>query len=150
MTASRPEGHATAAVAERVREVLATFDRDVETTLARLAELYDPDVVFRDPLQTLHGREAFLAMNRRIAKRARRLTFDVGEVACNAGWMFLAWVITYEPHRGPTLVFEGVTQARVRDGLIVEHRDHWDLASSLARSLPGVRHVYAAFARRLG
>ncbi len=148
---TRPrDGHATAAVADRVREVLATFDRDLEATLGRLGELYHPDVVFRDPLQTLHGREAFLDMNRRIARRARRLTFDVGEVACNAEWMFLTWTITYEPNRGPTLVFEGVTQARVRDGLIVEHRDHWDLASSLARSLPGVRNLYAAFARRLG
>ncbi len=53
-------------LAERLRDVYVSFDRDAEGALTRLADLYDRDIVFCDPLQTLTGREAFVAMNRRV------------------------------------------------------------------------------------
>ena len=137
-------------LAETLRDIYASFESDGEGALARLAELYDRDVVCRDPLQALHGREAFMAMNRRIMKRARRLSFDVKDALGGADTLFLAWAMTYEPHHGPTIVFEGSTHARVQGGLIVEHRDYWDLLSSVAHSLPLVRQIYAALAPHLG
>ena len=137
-------------LAERLRDVYVSFDLDAEGALTRLAELYDRDVVFRDPLQKLSGREAFLAMNRRVVTRARKLSFDVKDFLGGGDSLFLAWTMAYEPRRGPTLVFEGATYARVRGDVIVEQRDYWDLLSSLAQSIPGVRHLYSALAPRLG
>ena len=67
-------------VAESLRDALVEFGRDGERALTLLAELYDRDVLFRDPLQTLRGRDAFLTMNRRVLGRARRLSFDVKDV----------------------------------------------------------------------
>jgi steroid Delta-isomerase len=135
---------------ERLREALGSFGLEGEGVLPRLAELYDPDVVFRDPLQTLIGREAFMAMNRRILRRARRISFDVADAVAGADSLFLTWSMTYEPLRGPTIVFLGSTHARVRGGVITEQRDYWDFVSSLAASLPIVRRIYAALAPRLG
>lgn len=136
--------------AERLRDVYLSFNGDGERALAELAELYDRDVVFRDPLQTLNGREAFVAMNRRVMTRARRLSFNVKDAFGRGDSLFLAWTMTYEPHRGPTIVFEGATHARVRGGVIVEQRDYWDMLSSVAQSLPVVRNLYAALAPHLG
>ena len=137
-------------IAERLRDVFVSFEQDGEGALARLAELYDGNVVFRDPLQTLNGREAFLAMNRRIMTRARRLSFDVKDAVGGVDSLFLAWTMTYEPRLGPAIVFEGSTHARVRGGVITEQRDYWDLLSSVAASVPLVRNVYAALAPHLG
>lgn len=137
-------------LAEALRDVYVSFERDGDAAIARLAELYDDDVVFRDPLQTLRGRSAFVAMNRRILARARRCSFEVASVAATSGSVFLAWTMLYEPRRGPTIVFEGATHARTRAGLIVEQRDYWDLLSSLAASIPVVRNVYASLAPHLG
>jgi len=136
-------------MAESLRDVLSGFERDGDGTLARLAELYHRDVVFRDPLQTLRGRDAFLAMNRRIMRRARRLSFDVKDAVGSQGSAFLTWAMRYEPRRGPTITFEGSTHARVRDGLVTEQRDYWDLLSSLAESLPVLHVVYAKLAPHL-
>lgn len=133
-----------------LREIYVSFDRDGEAALARLAELYASDMVFRDPLQTLEGREAFMAMNRRIMKRARRLSFDVSDAIGGDDSLFLTWSMLYEPHRGPTIVFEGSSHARIRDGFITEQRDYWDLLSSVAQSLPLIRSVYARLAPHLG
>jgi hypothetical protein len=82
--------------------------------------------------------------------RARRLSFDVNDAIGGQGSLFLTWTMTYEPRRGPTLVFEGSTHARMQGGVIVEQRDYWDLLSSLAQSLPLLRGVYATLAPRLG
>jgi ketosteroid isomerase-like protein len=138
------------ALAEALRDVYLSFEREGDAAIARLAKLYDEDVVFRDPLQTLRGRAAFVAMNRRILARARRCSFEVANVAAAKGSIFLAWTMLYEPRRGPTIVFEGATHARTRGGLIVEQRDYWDLLSSVAQSLPVVRDVYASLAPHLG
>jgi hypothetical protein len=135
---------------ERLREVLGSFDLEGERVLPKLAELYDSEVVFRDPLQTLFGRDAFLAMNRRILGRARRISFHVADAVAGDDSLFLTWAMTYEPLRGPTIVFQGSTHARVRGGVITEQRDYWDLLSSVAASLPILRRVYAALAPRLG
>jgi hypothetical protein len=58
--------------------------------------------------------------------------------------------MTYEMRRGPTLVFEGATHARVQGGAIVEQRDSWDLLSTVAQSHSLLRRVYAALAPHLG
>ena len=135
---------------EALRDAYGSFEREGDAAIARLAELYDDDLVFRDPLQTLRGRAAFVAMNRRILGRARRCSFEVASVAVTSGSVFLAWTMRYEPHRGPTIVFEGATHCRTRAGLIVEQRDYWDLLSSLAQSVPVIRSLYASLAPHLG
>jgi limonene-1,2-epoxide hydrolase len=139
----------TQELAERLRDVLHAFASTRQHAVERLAPFYDPEVVFRDPLQTLHGREAFLAMNRRIVARASHLSFDVREALGSGESLFLAWSMDYRPRGGPAIVFEGATHARVRAGLIVEHRDYWDLLSSVALSLPILRRVYASLAPHL-
>ena len=138
------------ALAGELRDIYLSFERDGDAAIARLGALYDRDIVFRDPLQTLRGRDAFLAMNRRISTRARRLSFEVSSVAAASDSIFLAWTMVYEPRMGPTLVFEGATHARTRAGLIVEQRDYWDLLSSFAQSVPIVRSLYASLAPHLG
>jgi ketosteroid isomerase-like protein len=140
----------TQAIADELRDIFDAFERDGEGALARLEALYDREVVFRDPLQTLTGRDAFMAMNRRIMKRARRLSFEVKDAIGGEGSLFVVWTMTYEPHRGPRIVFEGSSHARVQGGVITEQRDYWDLLSSVAASLPLVRGIYAALAPHLG
>ena len=138
------------ALAGELRAIYLAFEGDGEAAIARLATLYDSGVVFRDPLQTLRGRDAFVAMNRRILRRARGLSFDVTSAVGADSSIFLAWTMLYQPRLGPTVVFEGATHARTRAGLIVEQRDYWDLLSSFAQSVPIVRDVYASLAPHLG
>lgn len=137
-------------LADQLRELYLAFEHEGDAAIERLTALYDRDMLFRDPLQTLHGRDAFLAMNRRILARAKRLSFEVSDAVGGRGSVFLAWTMLYEPRIGPTLVFQGTTHARVKGGLVVEQRDYWDLLSSVAQSIPFVRNVYASLAPHLG
>jgi hypothetical protein len=139
----------TQRLAEQMRDVWLAFEHDGERSLARLAALYDVGLVFHDPLQTLKGREAFLSMNRRLLRRARRIAFDVPKAIGAVDALFLVWTMTYEPRRGRPIVFEGSSFARVRNGLVVEQRDYWDLLSSVACSTPLLRGLYKTLAPHL-
>jgi hypothetical protein len=139
----------TQELADQMRDVWVGFERDGERSLAKLAALYDVGLVFHDPLQTLRGRDAFLAMNRRLLRRARRIAFEVPKAIGTGDALFLVWTMTYEPRRGSPIVFEGSSYAKVRDGLVVQQRDYWDLLSSIAQSTPILRSLYKALAPHL-
>lgn len=128
---------------------LATFRDDGEGAIAKLVPIYDEQVRFQDPLQSLVGREAFLEMNRRLLARSKELTFDVKESAVAGDQIFATWHMRMVPRVGPTLVVDGVTHARVAGGLVVEHRDYWDLLGSVLDSFPIVAPIYKTLVAKL-
>ena len=120
----------------RTALVALTPDR-AEESIKALGELYDPAVVFRDPIQVVRGRDEFLALNRRLLKRMRTLTWVVTSEMGTDEEVFLEWTMRGAPSLGPALEVSGVTRARVRDGLVYDHRDYWDMGELIASALPG-------------
>jgi hypothetical protein len=59
------------------------------------------------------------------------------------------WTMRFRPKLGPTIVVEGASLFQLRDGLILVHRDYWDLLSSLMETSPLTALVYRAITRRL-
>jgi limonene-1,2-epoxide hydrolase len=136
-------------VAGSLREALELLGRDVDGGNTLLAQLYDESVVFRDPLQTVHGLDAFLAMNRRLASRAREISFSVTDMAEGSSSVFMAWTMRYAPKVGPALHFEGTTHLKLRGGKVIEHRDYWDLLDSVTDTIPLVSRAYHGVVRHL-
>ncbi len=125
-----------------------TFD---EASLDAIAPYYDDEVVFTDPIQTVRGREGFLAMNRRLLRRVRSVSFEVREVAQNGDALFAVWTMRFEPRpMGPPIVVEGVTHATLRDGRVWRHTDYWDLLGSMMDTVPLAGAVYRKLVARLG
>jgi hypothetical protein len=110
--------------------------------LASVAALYHPDVEFYDPIQTVRGRDAFMAMNRRLIERSRRIAFVTRDVVEGGDQVFLTWLMIFAPKLGPEVQFEGVTHIKLREGVIGYQRDYWDLVSSLLRGIPIVGGLY--------
>ncbi len=125
------------ALIDRLRSALVAIAPDRPEAIEALRPLYDPDVEFRDPIQALRGLDAFLAMNRRLLGRARELSFDVTSAGGSDAEIFLVWTMRATPRIGPRIAVDGVTHARTRGGLVVYHRDFWDLGELFASALPG-------------
>ncbi|HEY0193991.1 MAG TPA: nuclear transport factor 2 family protein [Kofleriaceae bacterium] len=122
----------------RVRDALIALTPDqTDRAVAQLLPLYDPAMVFRDPIQELHGRDAFAEMNRRLLGRMRGLTWDVTSVKGDDSEAFLEWTMTGVLRLGPRLQVSGVTRVRAQAGLVVDHRDYWDLGEMFASAVPG-------------
>ena len=135
--------HPTGAVmVDRLRAALEAIGHHGEDALPELEPLYHDDVVFSDPIQTVRGRDRFMAMNRRLVRRSRELRFDVRNAGETADSVFLFWTMTLAPRVGPRLVVDGASELRLRDGLVAEHRDYWDLLGTAAGAIPGLRSVY--------
>lgn len=131
----------------RVREAFEAFDQgDPRAALEELLRLYHPDVRFRDPLQETRGLPAFRKAMVGFVRLARGLRVEVEDGARGGDTIFLRWTMRFRPGRAPaSIAIEGVSHLRLRDGLIVDHRDYWDLLESLAESMP----LAAAAWRRL-
>jgi limonene-1,2-epoxide hydrolase len=139
-----------AATPERIRAALEQLGEDLEGGNAALAAMYAPHVVFQDPIQKLAGREEFLAMNRRLRGRAKRLRFTVTRAVQAEDLIVLAWKFDFEPKLGPTMQAEGSTLLRLEGGQVVHHRDYFDLLGFMIDAVPGVSHLYRAVLARFG
>jgi steroid Delta-isomerase len=129
-----------------VSRILQTLEASNEAALSQLEALYHPEVEFIDPIQKLRGRDAFVAMNRKLFGNAKLVRFEVHHAAETEGAMFLSWTMHYAKSVGPTLRFEGVTQLELRDGLIARHRDYWDLIEGALSFAPQIGSVYRKLA----
>jgi limonene-1,2-epoxide hydrolase len=136
--------------AERLRDLFAGGPF-TDAVIDALVPYYADDVVFTDPIQTVRGRDEFVAMNRRLLSRAKHLQFDVRDMAQEGDQVFLTWTMTMQPKPvGPELRIEGVTHCVLRDGKVVIHRDYWDLLGSVMDTIPLAGTVYKAAVRLLG
>ena len=136
------QAQAEGTIARRFVQVFEAVSADGEAALPLMRELYHEQIQFEDPIQSVVGIEPFIEANRRLLRRARSLTFNLGTVVERDGHLFAVWTMTFEPRMGPAMVFEGATHATFREGLIVYQRDYWDLLSSAADALPGMGMVY--------
>jgi hypothetical protein len=144
------------ALAHRILEDLTAavgdLSGDPERGLARMEPLYAKDVRFQDPLQTIVGWDAFMAMNRRLMARSRggKLRFDVHDAFALDDQLLVTWSMPVDLKRVPTVfTIEGASHLKLKDGKIATHRDYWDLLGSVAASVPVVAGLYRRFLARV-
>jgi hypothetical protein len=123
-------------LAERLRDALVALTPDHPDAVVALRPLYSPTMVFRDPIQELRGIDPFLEMNRRLLGRMRQLSWDVVASQGDEREAFLEWTMRGATRLGPVLEVSGVTRVRAHDGLVVDHRDYWDMGELVASALP--------------
>jgi hypothetical protein len=122
----------------------------LDEALPVLLTHYDEALVFRDPIQTLHGREAFARMNRTLAERSRSFRFDLHDAEGSGSVVFLRWTMHMTPKLGRAMNVEGVSYLRTSAaGLVVEHVDYWDLPTFFASAVPGGAAVLRTLLRPL-
>lgn len=89
---------------------------------------YSPEVVFSDPaFGTLRGKDA-ADMWRMLASRAKDFSLTFDSVRADERSATAHWVATYLfSQTGRVVVNDIQAHFVIRDGLIVEHHDHFDL-----------------------
>ena len=134
----------------RLDEVKAFYQTLSSDKIAVLDALYHPEVVFTDPAGSLHGRERLRRHFERLLANTRRCDFEFFDEAQQAGDddAVLFWRMTVAADGldgGRPFRVEGVSRLVWREGLIVLHRDYFDLGALLYERLP----ILGALVRRL-
>jgi hypothetical protein len=148
--APHDEGDAAGTMTRAWGEAVQAFFREGERRLPELLAFYDPGVRFQDPIRTIDGLPAFAAMNRRFVQHVRAVDIEMGDIVEGGNVAFAAWTMRVTPRLGPEVVIDGVTHLRFVSGSIVAQRDCFDLAGSIAASLPLGGPIYRALAGALG
>lgn len=141
--------HTPATPGLRIKSIFERFGPELDAALIEAEPMYHPEMVFHDPLHTLHGRDAFMDMNRRLMRRFRHIRFDVGELLESEESIFLTWTMTMTSWIGPTLEVPGATYIKLDDGLIVEHRDYWDILGATMDAIPALGPIYRSVMARI-
>jgi len=111
--------------------------------------LYHDDVHFEDPLQRTHGKEALAAALRSMYRKLGDIDFQMYTFSRAGDEVHFTWTMRFRPRFGPRLCVNAASHLRLRDDLILYHRDYWDLLSSMADASPLSAQLYRAISRRL-
>jgi len=147
-TGARPQ---TGLDLETARRLFADADPGAAADFSLIETYYHPQVRFRDPIQALEGRQAFIEMSQRLVSRCSELRARVNDAAQTGRVIFLQW--TMEMKLGPTPLtsIEGCTKLTLDEqGLVVEHRDYFDLWGDSLGSTPGIGKLYRWFVGLMG
>ena len=114
-------------------EAVALFERRrdawLRSDLDAYLALFAPDLVFRSPKQTLHGRDAFAALARRSAEHLEPELFEFTDIATHGDVVLAEWHIA-AVHRasGRRIEWWGMSTCTIRDGRIARWREYWNPA----------------------
>ena len=147
-TTSDPPGGLTLEVA---RELFDAISLDGEADFSLIERHYHPDVSFRDPIQQVRGRSAFIEMSERLVERCSELGAKVNDSAQTGDLIFLQWTMWLRFGRTPLATIEGVTKLRLdAAGRVIEHRDYFDFWGDTLDSVPLVGGLYRRFVGLMG
>jgi hypothetical protein len=138
----------------RLRALFERFGRDRADDEAMLRDgtaLYAPTMRFQDPIQTIDGRDEYLAMCRRLLTRPKAVRFFVDTMVESPTDVLMTWRMDLTPRVGPRVLADGATHCRLdADGLVVWHRDYWDLVGDIVGQVPLVGRAWRGLVKRFG
>jgi hypothetical protein len=136
---------------DRAKQLFSKESFREGSDLALIKAHYRDDVRFRDPIQEVVGREAFLELTERFLKRAKDLEVELHSAAQGQNTIFLAWTMKLRMGRGPRLTIDGTSRLTLdAQGKVSEHRDYFDLWGDSIDAVPGLSKVYRAIMKKFG
>lgn len=136
---------------ENLPQVLGrSIGGDGKPSWDHIYEYYAPNMRFQDSIQTIHGREPFIAMCKRLAKRSKELRMDITGLAQNGNYIFFQWTMTINYADTKTTPLYGCSKLTLNEhGQILEQRDYYDLWGDTFDIIPGFNKIYRGVMRKL-
>ncbi|KJY90586.1 nuclear transport factor 2 family protein [Vibrio neptunius] len=135
---------------ESVGQIYQQLSKD---NLHLLNGVYHKDVVFEDSAHRLQGWQALQSYFDSLYTNVRRCDFDIKEQQQSGDSGFLTWSMSLEHpklQKGKTVVVNGVSHLKFKDGRVIYHRDYFDLGEMLYENLPLLGSVIKTIKQRLG
>ena len=113
-------------------------------------KLYEPDVVFQDPLRRTEGLVALRNHFQKLNRNLKVARFQFGPTFVQGTEAALAWTMTLELRRGPRrpIVVPGITHLRFADRITYQ-QDHFDAGALIYEHIPLLGSVIRWLKRHL-
>jgi limonene-1,2-epoxide hydrolase len=134
---------------EEIKEFWSkTYSKEGKPDWSHIFPFYDENIFFHDSIQKIHGKENFVAMCDRLAKRCKSLNMDLYHIIKNDNVVMMDWKMTMSFRFFPKKPIFGCTRLTFNEeGLIIEQRDYYDLWGDIYDGIPFFRRFYRWFMR---
>ncbi|CAM3791134.1 SnoaL-like domain protein [Vibrio aerogenes CECT 7868] len=129
-----------------------TYQKLNASTLALLAEIYHPEVVFEDPAHRVQGLDSLEQYFQHLFENVTGCHFYIKEQFQQQDIGFVTWKMVFihtKLNKGQPVEVHGVSQIQFSDGLVKYHRDYFDLGSMLYEHVPLVGWAVRQLKQRL-
>ena len=125
-----------------------TYNTEGKPDWSHLFPYYHQDIIFKDSIQQIEGKEKFEAMCNRLSKRCKSLNMDIKNIVQNGNTVFMEWKMTMSFRIFPKKPIFGSSRLTLNDeGMIIEQRDYYDLWGDIYDGIPIFRRIYRWFMR---
>lgn len=110
---------------------------------------YHEDILFKDSIQQIEGKEEFMEMCNRLTTRCQELNMEIVHITQNENIIIFEWVMTMIFKKYPSTPLYGATRLTLNEeGLILEQRDYYDLWGDIFNKIPRFGKAYRRFLKR--
>ncbi|MEL6964538.1 MAG: nuclear transport factor 2 family protein [Pseudomonadota bacterium] len=121
-------------------------------SLDQLADVYDEQVVFIDPVAEHGGLAALNRYFRSLMSRCQSCSFDVTTHRQDSSLAFVSWIMRFEHaqlRQGKLICVHGMSQITIADDRIVQQRDYYDMGAMVYENVPLLGFVVTGLRRRM-
>ncbi len=127
-----------------------TYNTSGKPDWSHIFPYYHDEIIFQDTIQTVEGKENFMAMCNRLTERCEELRMDISAIAVGKNEIFMEWVMTMIFRKTPSTPLHGCTKLTLGpDGRIIRQRDYYDLWGDIFQNVPVMNRLYPRFMRRV-
>ncbi|MBV7314508.1 nuclear transport factor 2 family protein [Shewanella sp. NIFS-20-20] len=148
MSASTPSLVSQASLLEAFLALYQELNKD---NLHRLAEVYDQQISFIDPLHSIEGLTQLQHYFAGMYANVESLQFEIASCLTQDNQAAIFWTMHFSHsklNRGHSIEVKGMTHLRMNDKIIY-HRDYFDAGQMLYRHVPLLGSAIKAINRRL-
>jgi len=132
---------------------LNTYQQIDRDNLWLLSTIYEEEVIFTDPLHTIHGLDGLQEYFARLYDNVEDIAFDFNHRLDNGNEACIQWRMHFTHRRlaaGRPVVVDGVSVIRFSErGKVEHHRDYFDLGSMVYEHIPLVGGIISYLKKRV-
>ena len=127
-----------------------TYNTEGKPDWSHIFPYYHQDIIFQDSIQRVEGKEAFLGVCNRLARRCSRLNMELPAIVKEGGTIFMQWEMTMIFRRTPSSTLYGCSKLMLNEDetLILNQRDYYDLWGDIFDNIPVFGKIYRRFMHR--
>ena len=123
-----------------------TYNTEGKPDWSHIYDFYHEDIVFHDSIQKIEGKDNFIALCERLAKRCKQLNMDIHSIAMKDNVILFDWTMTMMFNKFPSTPIFGSTKLTLHeDGRIIGQRDYYDLWGDIFNGIPWFKKTYSRF-----
>lgn len=143
------------AMGNRLKEIESLFNNFNKETLHLADDFYDPDVVFRDPIVELKGRDALKAYYAEMYENVTSVRFDFSGGIEKDEEVVAFWTMEFRAKGlkgGEPILLDGASHIRFggESGKAIYHRDYFDAGALVYENIPVLGAIIRYAKNRLG